>query len=282
MASLRGQSPTCEVAGATHDPYIPPMSEPSSRDRKFNDEEVALIIKRAAELQQTQQEESEPSTALTLIEVEEIAREAGIDPKLIRQAAHGLDRPSQTSRPSPWLGAPTSLVFERVIDGEIPIEEYEPLINEIRRTLGDNGVPSVLGRTLAWTSSNQGGRRRNGRMVNVSVASRSGATTIRVEEEMRNLAGGLFGGLVGGGGGGTTGLSIALGVGYFHSAAIAAALWVGVAGGFYTLARTIFSQIAIKRQKQLRELTGRLEEQVTESISHQSTRPIEALPRGIA
>lgn len=259
------------------------MSDPVARQRKFNDEEVALIIKRAAELQQTQQTESEPSTALTLTEVEEIAREAGIDPKLIRQAAHGLDRPSETSRPSPWLGAPTSLVFERVVDGEIPIEDFEPLINEIRRTLGDNGVPSVLGRTLAWTSSYQGGRRRNnGRMVNVNVVSRSGVTTIRVEEEMRNVAGALFGGLVGGGGGGTTGISLGLGMAYFHSAAVAAALWVGIAGGFYTLARSIFSHLAIKRQKQLRELTGRLEERVTESISHQSTLPIEALPRGIA
>lgn len=257
------------------------MAEPSGRDRKFNEEEVALIIKRAAELQETQQVESEPSSALTLTEIEEIAREAGIDPKLIRHAAHGLDRPSETSRPSPWLGAPTRLVFERVVDGEIPAEDFEPLINEIRRTFGDNGVPSVLGRTLAWTSSYQGGRRRNnGRMVNVSIVSRSGATTIRVEEEMRNVAGALFGGLVGGGGGGTTGISIALGVGYFHSAAIAAALWVGVAGGFYTLARTIFIRMAIKRQKQLRELTGRLEEQVLESVALPGARPIDALPRG--
>src|ERR1019366_5851339 len=116
------------------------MADPTGRDRKFNDEEVALIIKRAAELQQTQQVEQEPSTALSLAEVEQIAREAGIDPMLIRQAAHGLDRPSETSRPSPWLGAPTRLVLERVVDGEIPTDDFEPLINEIRRTFGDNGV----------------------------------------------------------------------------------------------------------------------------------------------
>jgi len=113
-------------------------------------------------------------------------------------------------------------------------------------------------------------------MINVSVVSRSGVSTIRVEEELRNLAGGLFGGLVGGGGGGTTGVSIAIGVGAFHSVALAAALWVGVAGGFYTLARTIFSRMAIKREMQLRELTARLEEQVTESAASH------ALPAGAA
>jgi hypothetical protein len=259
------------------------MAEPGSRDRKFNEEEVALIVKRAAELQQTQQVESEPSNALTLAEVEQIAREAGIDPKLIRQAAHGLDRPSETSRPSPWLGAPTHLVFERVVDGEISVDDFEPLINEIRRTMSDNGVPSVLGRTLAWTSGYQSGpRRNNGRMVNVNIVSRSGATTIRVEEEMRNIAGAVFGGLVGGGGGGTTGISIGIGHGVFHSFGLAAALWVAVAGGFYTLARMIYSNIAIKREKQLKELTTRLEEQVTEAISANNVKQTEALPGSTA
>ncbi len=256
-------------------PYIVQMGELPARNRKFNEEEVALIIKRAAELQQTQQVQQEPSTALTLSEVEQIAREAGIDPMLIRQAAHGLDRPSETIRPSPWVGAPTRLVFERVVDGEISVDDFEPIINEVRRTFGDNGIPSVLGRTLAWTSSSQGGRRRqSGRMVNVSVVSRSGVTTIRVEEELRNLAGGLFGGLVGGGGVGTTALSIGLGAGMFHSVALAAALWVTVAGSCYTLARTIFSRMAIKRETELVELIGRLETQVTESAL------VRALPAG--
>jgi len=254
------------------------MTDPSARDRKFNDEEVALIIKRAAELQQTQQDEQEPSNAMTLTEVEEIAREAGIDPKLIRQAAHGLERPAEITRPSPWLGAPTRLVFERVIDGEVPVDDFEPIINEIRRTFGDNGVPSVLGKTLAWTSSYQGGRRRNnGRMVNVSVVSRSGATTVRVEEEMRNIAGALFGGLVGGGGGGSTGISIGVGMGVFHSAPVAAAMWFAVAGGFYALARTIYGRITGNREKQLRELAGRLEQQITESIASRTPKPTDPL-----
>jgi hypothetical protein len=244
------------------------MPDPTARERTFNEEEVALIIKRAAELQQTQAVESEPTNALSLSEVEQIAREAGIDPKLIRQAAHGLDRPADSARPSPWLGAPTRLIFERVIDGEIPVDDFEPLVNEIRRTLGDNGIPSVLGRTLAWTSTYGGGRRRQyGRMINVSVSSRSGVTTVRVEEELRNLAGPLFGGLVGGGGGGTTGVSIGIGMGVFHSAPVAAAMWVAVAGGFYTLARTIYGRQVLKRERELSDLTARLEQQITEFVS---------------
>jgi hypothetical protein len=241
------------------------MPDAKRLERKFSEEEVALIIKRATELQQTEQIEQEPSTALSLSQVEQIAKEAGIDPLLVRRAAQGIDRPSETNRPSPWVGAPTRLVFERVVDGEIPVEEYESLVNEIRRTFGDNGVPSVLGRTLAWTSTTTGGRRHSrGRQIDISVISRGGVTTIRVEEELRNVAGALFGGLVGGGGGGTSGISVGIGMGVFHSPEIAGLIWVLIAGGFYTLARTIFGHISAKRERELRELIGRLENQVTE------------------
>lgn len=246
------------------------MPDNSKRERRFNEEEVALIIKRAAELQQTEHVEQEPGRALSLTDVEQIAREAGIDPKLIRRAAMGLDQPSTTIRPSPWLGAPTRIVFERVVDGEIPIEEFEPLIAEVRRTFGDNGVPSVLGRSLAWSSSGTARRKAQGRNLDVSVVVRGGVTTIRVEEELRNLAGGLFGGLLGGGAGGTTGITIGIGMQVFQSFPIAALMWVTAAGGFYALARTIFGNISEKRERELRALADRLEELVTAAAVTQS------------
>ncbi len=249
------------------------MADATRNERKFSEEEVALIIKRATELQQTEQVEQEPSTALSLSQVEQIAKEAGIDPLLVRRAAQGIDRPSTVNRPSPWIGAPTRLVFERVVDGEISVQDFEPLVNELRRTFGENGVPSVLGRTLAWTSTGTGARRRStGRQIDVSVISRGGLTTIRVEEELRNIAGGLFGGLVGGGGGGTTGITIGIGIGLLHSPELAALLWVAVAGGFYALARAIFGSIAIKRERELSGLISRLEDQVNDMTKADSAR----------
>jgi len=249
------------------------MADATRNERKFSEEEVALIIKRATELQQTEQVEQEPSTALSLSQVEQIAKEAGIDPLLVRRAAQGIDRPSTANRPSPLVGAPTRLVFERVVDGEISVQDFESLVNELRRTFGENGVPSVLGRTLAWTSTGTGARRRStGRQIDVSVISRGGLTTIRVEEELRNIAGGLFGGLVGGGGGGTTGITIGIGIGLLHSPELAALLWVAVAGGFYALARAIFGSIAIKRERELSGLISRLEDQVNDMTKADSAR----------
>jgi len=244
------------------------MPDAPGSTRKFNDEEVALIIKRAAELQQTEQVEQNSSSALSLQEVEEIAKEAGIEPALIRRAASTLDTHTLVNRPSPWIGAPTRIVFERVVDGEISSDAYETLVNEIRRTFGDNGVPSVLGRTLAWTSTATGGRRQSrGRQIDVSVMSRGGVTTIRVEEELRNTAGALFGGLVGGGTGGTSGLSMGIGMGVFHSPAISVAMLFLFGGGFYTLARTIYGSISGRREKQLQGLTDRLQEHVEAAVA---------------
>ena len=258
------------------------MTDSAGDNRRFSEEEVALIIKRAAELQQTEETAEEPGNAMTLAEVEQIAREAGIDPHLIRRAAHTLDRPQEANRPSPWVGAPTRLVFERVVDGEISTDEYEQLIDTVRRTLGDNGMPSVLGKTLAWTSSMQAGRRRgHGRQVDVTVVSRRGVTTIRVEEELRNIAGALFGGLVGGGGGGTTGITMGIGLGALHSAAIAAMLWVTVASSFYLLARTLFARTSEKRERELRELIDRLEEQVAAAVSEKTPQVGASAPRSL-
>jgi hypothetical protein len=151
------------------------------------------------------------------------------------------------------------------VEGEIPVAEFEPMVAEIRRSIGDNGMPSVLGRTLAWTSSPGGRRRSSFRKIDITVVSRDGLTTIRVEEQLQALAGGLFGGLVGGGG--TTGATIAIGMGIFHSAPVTGLLWISVAGGFYTLARTIFGSVVRRREAQLRELTNRLGEQATNAAA---------------
>ena len=246
------------------------MADTPNRERQYSEEEVALIIKRAAELQQTEQTEQEPSTALSLTEVEQIAKEAGIDPRLIRRAALGLDQPAQSNRPSPWLGAPTRLVFERVVEGEVPTEEFEGIVAEVRRTLGQNGIPSVLGRSLAWSATIGGRRRAQGRQVDVSVVPRGGVTTIRVEEEMRNIAGALLGGIVGGGGGGTSGAVIGGSMAAFHSAPLSVGLFACSISFFYMLARTIFGNIAAKREKELSELIGRLETQVQTAIGASS------------
>ena len=39
--------------------------------------------------------------------------------------------------------------------GEMPERDFDLLVEEIRRALNDNGVVSVVGRSLNWTSADK-------------------------------------------------------------------------------------------------------------------------------
>jgi hypothetical protein len=251
--------------------------------RRFNEKEVADIIKRASELQQLETT-SESTTGMSLAELEQVAREAGLDPTLVRRAATDLDTRVSDRQPSAFLGAPTTLALERTIDGELPIDEYETVVLEIQRELGGVGSASTLGRTLVWTMHGAEHRRASTRTVQVTVTPRNGRTTIRMEEPLGHLAGGLFGGLMGGLGGGTLGISMGIGVGVFHSATLAVGLIGTFVSASYFLARTIFGRTVRGRGERLQRLMSRLAEHVaatavrTPELSRPAERP--ALDRG--
>jgi hypothetical protein len=236
------------------------MTDPgASTNRRFNEKEVALIIKRASELQQLETT-AESSTCMSLAELEQVAREAGLDPALVRRAAVDLDTRVTDQTPNKFLGAPTMLRLERTIDGEVPADEYEQLVLEIQRQLGEVGSGSTIGRSLQWTVQSAARRRVSARTVQVTISPRNGRTTIRIEERLGGLAGGLFGGLMGGVGGGTTGISAGIGMGVLHSWGAFAGIWGGVVVGSYLLARTIFGRVVRGRGEALQTLMSRLVE----------------------
>lgn len=244
-----------------------------SSTRRYTDREVALVIKRAAELQEQQSEQTDRSSSgLSLGELEQVARESGLDPSLVRRAAQDLDIHREPVHKSRFLGAPSVVTVERTVDGELPPGEYEGIVEELRRTFNDNGYVSTLGRSLAWSSSPNGyGRHHSQQQVNVTVNVRNGKTIIRAERSLRGVAGGLFGGLMGGVGGGTTGISMGIGLGVLHSVPAAVGLWGAVLGASYTLARTIYVHVARNRRDELRGVVERIANQIAESTVH---RPI--------
>jgi hypothetical protein len=244
------------------------MTDPSA-SRRFNEKEVALIIKNASELQESNAS-SDSSTGMSLVELEQIARETGLDPALIRRAAADLDTRVTDRSPSRFLGAPTTLRLERTIDGEISPDDYEPIVLEIQRAIGGIGAASTLGRTLQWTSAGGGMRRRVGtRMVQVTITPKNGRTTIRIEEPVNHVARALFAVSMGGIGMGMMPLVGAAGGAIGASiggppVAIATAIGTGVAflGAAYTFARTMFKAIVSRRGETLQALMSRLAEHV--------------------
>jgi hypothetical protein len=235
------------------------MTGDDERGRRFSEREVGLIIKRATELQQTEPVESERSGGVSLAELEQIAREASIDPSFIRRAATDLDTVSP-SRASPLLGAPTVLRFERTINGEVPSTEFELLVLEIQKTLSQHGTPSAIGRSLTWTSM-PSMRASRERQITISVTPRGGVTTIRIEERLGNLAAGLFGGLIGGFSAGSLGLIL----GTLQEAVVVLPIAGAVVAATYAVARGAFSYIGRKRSRELQSLLERLADHVTET-----------------
>lgn len=256
------------------------MPDAAPPGRRFNDREVTQIIKRASELQEQEAPADAGTAGMSLAELEQVAREAGLDPALVRRAAADVDRRITDQAPSRFLGAPTTLRLERTIEGEVPADEYEAMVFDIQRIVGVVGIASNLGRSLQWTSSSSGRPRSNVPAVQVVVSPRSGRTAIRVEEPLGNIAGGLFGGLMGGVGGGLGIPLMAAGLAAFHSPGAAFAMLAGAIGGSYLLARTIFGAVASRRGARLQALIRQLAEHVAATAVVAPAKPPQPKPAG--
>jgi len=240
------------------------MTDAGDPPRLYGEQEIGHILKRATELQHA--EPSPPSMGgMTLAELEEIAIEAGIDPRHLRRAAMDLD--SGTSEPQFWdrvVGEQLQLERETVIPGELPESGFERVVSVIQRTAHEHGQPSLLGRTLTWRAETP----NKTRTIQVVVNARGGETRIRIEERLNQFAGGLFGGTLGGIGGGVgMGLGLPLGIEVFGSALFAVAFPIGILGLTYIGAREIYRTVVKSRRRKMAVLLDAVAQEVTECIA---------------
>jgi hypothetical protein len=119
--------------------------------RKYNDREIALILKKAAE----RQEDVAPKEGgYSLAELEEIAAQAGIDATHVRSAARDL---SMVDRPAGhgFVGSPTIIELERTVEGEVAESEYGDLVELIRDLTHEVGTVTRVDRTMEWVTRGQ-------------------------------------------------------------------------------------------------------------------------------
>jgi len=259
--------------GALMDDLAGRATEGAAR-RRFSGDEVQQIVKRATELEATT---PTASGAMTIGGVEALAAEVGIAPSVVRAAADSLG-PSlgapisapESIQSNPWVGGPTTIVIERVLDGELPDTEYSVLVDETRRLLKNVGQVSQLGRSFSWVAS-PGATRRSLELV---VSVRSGRTRITVQENLAPLIGAMFGGIGGGMGGGGMGPIIGILVGALHFPGVAMAaiipLWLGTT---YVTARTAYHFSAKRRAQQMERLADRLAALARELIPERQALP---------
>ncbi len=233
--------------------------------RRFSGGEVEEIVKRATEL-----EASAPTAggAMTIGGVEALAGEVGIAPDLVRAAAKQLERapgepmPLEPMQRNPWIDGPTSLSYERVVEGELPDTEWQVLVDEIRSVLKNSGQVSQFGRSFSWVASRTPGIPRD---LEIAVSVRGGRTRIFIREGLSQLIGAVYGGIGGGMGGGGMGPILGILGGALHVAGpLLVALvpvWLGTT---YLTARTVYRRSTKRRAKELEGLADRLAELVRE------------------
>jgi serine/threonine-protein kinase len=204
------------------------------------------------------------------------AAEAGIPEKYVARAARELGiaalpavegaEPNDAAvqvrspRPNAWLGAPTAILIEVQVQGEVPESELDLLVDIIRQRLGEAGHVGTIGRSVSWIATTKE------RRLQISIAPRNGRTTIRIDERLAPLAGALFGGIMGGGGGGSAGISIGIAMKAFGSLAIGFGFWGAAIAASYGLARAIYTRKARGREETLRALAEELAAQVRASV----------------
>ncbi len=223
--------------------------------RRYDEKHTDAILRRAAELQASGGVGATGDRGLTLAEMEAIAREAGIDPALIRRAATEVDHRA-AAKSSSFFGAPLRLGLERVVPGEVTDEAWGEMVIDIQGTLGPGQV-SQVGRLRTWSVLLRGGQAPP-RPVSISATVHQNRTVLRVDEPQGPLAGGLFGGIMGGLGGGGLGVSIGVGIGTFQSPLLAVGLAAALVAGSYLLARTIYGSVVRRRSAQLNALLDRM------------------------
>jgi len=144
-------------------------------DRRYSEEDVARILRRATE--------GDPSKAVTrsdgmsLAELKSIGAEVGIDPVRIEESAHALER-QPAAKANPLVGTPTAFDHEVRVPGVIPEDRTADVLAVIRRITGKRGDISQVQGALEWRTSGDVGER----WVTISV--RDGHTTVRASARL--------------------------------------------------------------------------------------------------
>ena len=188
------------------------------------------------------------------LEIRDVAPVAGAP---TGRASQSMVVRSKEPRTNFWVGSPTSIAYEVEVAREARPDTYEVLVNIIQRELGDPGHVSTLGRTLNFSLVHQQ------RRLQISIVPRNGRTTIRVDERLSPIVGGIFGGVVGGGGGGVGGgMALPLGIALTHSGVVGLGAFGATALTAYLTARGIFRRVRSGRERELVALVNQLADEI--------------------
>jgi hypothetical protein len=141
-------------------------------DHRYSDEDFALILRKAGELQHLPAEDR--TSGLTLAEMKSVASEAGIDPALIERAAALMPRAAPQSVGERLIGGPVKYWLERSVPGEPSEEQMARLVPAIRAAYQHFGAVEESSSSVAWRTVGEASQ------VFVTATREGEATRLRV------------------------------------------------------------------------------------------------------
>lgn len=212
------------------------MSPPND-ERRYSDEEFALILRTASEAEDgltPTPVPTPPQEGLTLPEIQEIAEEVGIDPHRVSRAALMLSvgEPETLVR---LAGGPVKYRHEHVIEGELTAEDMIRIIDVARREFETQGESREVMGALEWRGSTAGSS-----SVSVSLTPRGGETTLRTYVNRTEPLLGVFGGV---------GLPVAGVIGVLMGKLVFGESDAGIAAAFFSglVPAMLFARVLWKR-----------------------------------
>lgn len=122
-------------------------------ERRYTDDEVEAIFARASEVERASPRPLSSGEGLTLHDLQTIAREAGIAPESVRQAAREMDL-SRVTQPARFLGLPLGVSRTVTLNRRLTDDEWERLVVDLRETFDARGAVRVDGSFRQWTNGN--------------------------------------------------------------------------------------------------------------------------------
>lgn len=141
---------------------------------RLSEEQVGAILRRAAELQESQGRPVVESGVATA-DILKIGAELGLDPRCLRQAieeaAAGLEAPKKRG----FWGARAKLDVERVIPGELTDDAWHSILSALRSRYNRMGAVSEVAGAHEWDGKGDGVS-----PIHVSLRSKDGQTRVKV------------------------------------------------------------------------------------------------------
>lgn len=138
----------------------------------YSKKEISKILKKASEIQ-TQKDLYGDRDGLTEQEILELASEVGIDRASLLEAIHIHDKP-EFDQKFKWSKVTSKLQEVTYVDKEMSSEQWEDVVQEIRKVTGGIGKSTQIGNSFEWEQ-----RRREFGYKHISLTPKDGKTKIQ-------------------------------------------------------------------------------------------------------